>query len=408
MRKASIVLRPEQEDALRRMRDGCILCGGTGSGKSVVGIAYYISRMCEGSWTSGRMRKPKNLYIITTAMKRDRKEWDTDLMRFGLSRKRDCCIFPVNVIVDSWNNIHKYAKIEGAAFIFDEQRVVGSGAWAKAFQAIAKRNKWVLLSATPGDTWSDYIQVFVANGFYRNITEFKKRHCIYSRYTRYPKIDGYLEQGYLLSLRDRVLVQMDCVRGTERHVYSRAVPYDMSAYKDALKRRWNPYKGTPARDISELCYVLRRISNSHPGRIAEVVKLVREHGRCLIFYNFDYELDLLVKMCKKEGFIFAQWNGHAHEPLPTSSDWVYLVQYAAGSEGWNCTQCNTIIFFSQSYSYKQTEQASGRIERLDTPYKDLYYYHLRSTSKIDIAIRRALAAKKQFNETKYMAKIGRW
>lgn len=391
-----------------RMRNGCILCGGTGSGKSVVGIAYYISRMCEGSWKTCRMRKPKNLYIITTAMKRDRMEWDTDLGRFGLSRERTGCIFPVNVVVDSWNNIHKYIKVNGAAFIFDEQRVVGSGAWAKAFQAIAKRNQWVLLSATPGDTWSDYIQVFIANGFYRNKTEFTRRHCIYSRYcTRYPKIEGYLEQGYLLSLRDRILVQMDCVRSTQRHVYDRIVPYDVAKYKDAMKRRWNPYKGTPARDISELCYVLRRISNSHPGRVAEVVKLVRDHGRCLIFYNFDYELELLESMCRKEKFTYAQWNGHVHEPLPTSSDWVYLVQYTAGSEGWNCTQCNTVIFFSQSYSYKQTEQASGRIERLDTPYKDLYYYHLRSSSKIDIAISRALLAKKEFNNKKFLANFSK-
>jgi hypothetical protein len=388
------------------MRNGCILCGGTGSGKSVVGIAYYISRMCEGSWLTCKMKKPKNLYIITTAMKRDRMEWDTDLGRFGLSRDRECCLFPVNITVDSWNNIHKYTKVSGAAFIFDEQRVVGSGAWAKAFQAIVKKNQWILLSATPGDTWSDYIQVFIANGFYKNKTEFSRRHCVYSRYcTRYPKVEGYREQEYLLSLRDRLLVQMDCVRSTERHTFDRVVPYDLAMYKDASKRRWNVYKDAPARDISELCYVLRRISNSHPGRIAEVVKLVKDHGRCLIFYNFDYELELLEKMCKKEKFMYGQWNGHVHEPLPTGTNWVYLVQYTAGSEGWNCTQCNTVIFFSQSYSYKQTEQASGRIERLDTPYKDLYYYHLRSSSKIDIAIRRALLAKKQFNEAKYMAKF---
>lgn len=397
-------LRPEQKDALRRMHNGCILCGGVGSGKSMTGLAYYISTMCHGDWVKGSMAKPKDLYIITTAMKRDRFEWDSDMGKFGLCRNPEGCIFPVKVVVDSWNNISKYVDISGAAFIFDEQRVVGSGAWAKSFQKIVRKNEWILLSATPGDTWSDYIQVFVANGFYRNKTEFLKRHAIYNRYcTSFPKIEGYMEQGYLLSLRDRVLVDMDCERKTERHVYHKLVPYDFQAYRKAMKERWDPYEDRPIENISKLCYILRKISNSHEQRLKETLNLIREHGRCIIFYNYDYELKLLIELCQKEDISFAQWNSHAHEPIPGTSDWVYLVQYAAGSEGWNCISCNTIIFFSPSYSYKQMEQASGRIDRLNTPYKDLYYYHLRSSSKIDLAINRALMAKKQFNERKFVA-----
>lgn len=405
--RSLVKLRPEQEDALRRMHNGCILCGGTGSGKSITGLAYYISQMCQGDWKRGYMKKPKNLYIITTAMKRDRYEWDGDMGKFGLNRDRSACIFPVSVTVDSWNNIGKYTGVHGAAFIFDEQRVVGSGAWAKSFQKIVKKNAWILLSATPGDGFGDYIQVFIANGFYRNKTEFMTRHAIYNRYcTAYPKVDGYREQGYLLSLRERVLVDMECERNTERHVYHKLIPYDFVKYKQVMKDRWDPYENRPIENISKLCYILRRISNSHELRILEVAKLVKEHGRCIIFYNFDYELEQLSQMCEEYGFIFAQWNGHVHEPIPKTNDWVYLVQYAAGSEGWNCTTCDTIIFFSPSYSYKQMEQASGRIDRLNTPFHDLYYYHFRSSSKIDLAINRALVAKKQFNERKFVAKSG--
>lgn len=405
--RQALMLEPEQRDAVNRMHNGCILCGGTGSGKSVTGIAYYIRHMCEGNWGSKpRMRKPKNLYIITTAMKRDKREWDGDLGLFGLSRDRDLCIFPVSVIVDSWNNIGKYAGVRGAAFIFDEQRVVGNGPWAKAFQSIAKKNQWILLSATPGDTWADYVQIFIANGFYRNKTEFENRHVIWSRFSKYPKVDRYLENAYLMSLRERVLVDMDYIKSTERHEYYQIVPHDWHTYKQVMKNRKNPWSKQPITNISELCSILRKISNTDPQRVKEIVQIVKQRSRCIIFYNFNYELEILKKMCDDNGLIFAQWNGHEHEPIPNSSDWVYLVQYAAGAEGWNCISCNTIIFYSLSYSWRAMEQAAGRIDRRNTPYKDLYYYYFRSSSPIDLAINRALKRKEKFNENRYFSKLG--
>lgn len=407
LREQTIVLEPEQQAALKRMHNGCVLCGGVGSGKSIVGISYYICSVCRGHWGAfPQMKKPKDLYIITTAMKRDKHEWDDDLSKFGLNSDPDCNLYSVNVVVDSWNNIKKYVLVQDAFFIFDEQRVVGSGAWAKAFQKIAKRNQWIMLSATPGDTWSDYVQIFIANGFYRNKTEFENRHVIWAKFAKFPKVDRYLEQGYLMSLRERVLVDMDFKRSTERHIYTEIVPYDMALYKTVMRTRKNPWTGEPILNVSELCSILRKISNTHPHRVEEVAKLVKMHGRCIIFYNFNYELEMLKEMCRKHGVIFAEWNGHVHEPIPETCDWVYLVQYAAGSEGWNCTSCNAMIFFSLSYSWRAMEQAAGRIDRRNTPFKDLYYYQFRSTSKIDLAINNALKRKEKFNESRYFAKIG--
>lgn len=406
-RKQALILEPEQRDAVNRMHNGCILCGGTGSGKSVTGIAYYIRSVCNGNWGSKpSMKTPQNLYIITTAMKRDRFEWDGDLGLFGLSRDVDLCLYPVTVVVDSWNNIGKYKDVAGAFFIFDEQRVVGSGPWAKAFQAIAKKNQWILLSATPGDTWSDYVQIFIANGFYRNKTEFERRHVIWSRFAKYPKPAGYLEHAYLMSLRERILVDMDYVKSTERHEYHQLVPYDWQLYKRVIKTRKNPWTGEPIVNISELCSILHKVSNTHPQRVEEIKKLVRQHGRCIIFYNFNYELEILKAMCRDMGVIFAEWNGHVHESIPDSCDWVYLVQYAAGAEGWNCTSCNTVIFYSLSYSWRAMEQAAGRIDRRNTPFKDLYYYYFRSSSPIDLAINKALKKKENFNKSRYFSKLG--
>jgi hypothetical protein len=305
------------------------------------------------------------------------------------------------IVVDSWNNIGKYSGVSGAFFIFDEQRLVGSGAWVKAFYKIAKVNDWILLSATPGDTWSDYIPVFVANGFYKNKTEFNREHVIFSRFTKYPKIDRYLNTGRLIRLRNRILVDMEFERKTTAHHEDVYVNYDIPMYKDLMRNRWNIWTEEPFKSANELCYGLRKVVNSADSRQIVVMEIFEKHPRIIVFYNFDYELDILKHIYYGENVEIAEWNGHAHQPVPTSDRWVYLVQYTAGCEGWNCITTDTIIFYSQNYSYKVMAQASGRIDRLNTPYKDLYYYHLKSRSGIDLAISRALTEKKKFNERKF-------
>ena len=396
-------LRPYQMDAVKNMFNGCILNGGVGSGKSRTGLYYYFKEQ-GGSIDPDYvdMKNPRDLYIITTAKKRDSLEWELELSYFLMSTNPEVNHYKNHIVVDSWNNIKKYKNIYDAFFIFDEDRVTGSGAWVKAFYAIAKKNKWIILSATSGDTWSDYIPVFVANGFFRNKTEFLREHAVYSRFTKYPKIEKYIGTGKLLRLRDTLLVDMDFNRNTVRHYEDVYVNYDISRYKDAIRTRWDPYKNEPIQQASVLCYILRRIVNEDESRMKSLLEILEDHKRAIIFYNFDYELDILLKLAYGDGTVIAQWNGHKHEPVPNADKWVYLVQYTAGAEGWNCITTDTIIFYSQNYSYKTTEQASGRIDRMNTPYKDLYYYQIKSRSGIDLAISKALKQKQNFNETRFL------
>lgn len=306
------------------------------------------------------------------------------------------------IVIDSWNNIKKYADVTNAFFIFDEQRVVGYGAWTKSFLKIAKYNDWILLSATPGDTWSDYIPVFIANGFYRNKTDFTREHVVYSRFSKFPKIDRYINTGRLIRLRNSILIDMDFSRKTIAHHEDVYVRYDTTKYKEVTRTRWDPYRDEPIQQASGLCYVLRRIVNESEYRQVALLELLEKTPRAIIFYNFDYELDILLHLHLGDEVEVAQWNGHKHQPVPDSEKWIYLVQYTAGAEGWNCIKTDTIIFFSQNYSYKIMQQASGRIDRLNTPFTDLYYYHLKSRSGIDLAISKALDAKKNFNEGKFV------
>lgn len=404
----TVDLYPHQTKVLNEIKNGSVVKGGVGTGKSITAIAYFFTKVCEGQlkmngkgdW--GEMKKPRDLYIITTAKKRNDKDWEKECAPFILSSDPTISFGGVKVTVDSWNNIVNYKDVKDAFFIFDEQRLVGAGAWVKAFLKIASHNQWIILSATPGDTWSDYIPIFLAHGFYANRTEFAKRHIVYKPFAKFPQIDRYVETGILESYRRRVVVDMPYARHTKRHIQNVLVPHNEVMFRKAWKDRWHIFEERPIKDVAELFSVVRKLVNSDPSRIEEITKIQEKHPRLIIFYNFNYELEILRTLGEKLGVPIAEWNGHKHEPIPAGEKWVYLVQYTAGAEGWNCITTDATVFYSLNYSYKINEQARGRIDRINTQYTDLYYYYLRSSSQIDQAIWKSIVTKKNFNEKEFI------
>lgn len=400
----SISLRDYQLEAVRKMKNGCILCGGVGSGKSRTALSYFYLQQ-GGNETSlvGDDYQPmddvniQDLYIITTARKRDTLEWGQELIAFLMTTDEKTRVYNHKVVVDSWNNIQKYSDAKDAFFIFDEQRVVGSGAWSKSFLKITKSNNWILLSATPGDTWMDYIPVFVANGFYKNRSAFIREHVVYRWGAKYPQVDRFINTKKLERLKSEIIIYMDFERPTVPHHEDLYLDYDQELYRRIMRERWNPWEDKPLKDAGEMYYAFRKVVNSDESRSVALLELMEDHPKVIIFYNFDYELDILKSLVYPVGTELAEWNGHKHQPVPLGDKWVYLVQYAAGSEAWNCITTDTIVFYSQNYSYKVMAQAAGRIDRMNTPFKDLYYYHFKSRSYIDRAISRSLAQKRDFN-----------
>jgi hypothetical protein len=457
----SVELAPHQRKAVNALDNGKILWGGVGSGKTRTSLAYYVKK-----------ETPRDIYVITTAKKRDSRDWEEEGATFGIGKEEGGTLHG-RLVVDSWNNIQKYKDVHGAFFIFDEQRLVGSGTWVKSFLNLARKNRWILLSATPGDSWLDYIPVFVANGFYKNRTEFKREHVVYNTYSKFPKVDRYVSVGRLVRLKNQLLVEMPFDRHTVRHVETIKVDHDKDLFHKATIGRWHVYEERPLRDVAELFLVMRKIVNSDPSRLAAIRELMKYHHRLIIFYNFDYELEILRTLAgdlslanvppveepcpmTKTGssqltqslspsasksstnsitetaktttssspsptktrsdatskdatgncptVAIAEWNGHKHEEVPDTDRWIYLVQYTAGSEGWNCITTNAVVFYSLTYSYKQFEQAHGRIDRMNTPFIDLYYYILQSDSVIDRAVRNALNHKESFQESKFAPK----
>lgn len=383
-------LMDHQKDVLKHLSNGKILWGGVGSGKSIVALAYYMENEVG----------LENVYVITTAKKRDSLEWQRDAAKFGIGMDKDSTVAGV-LHIDSWNNIGKYVDVKNAFFIFDEQRLVGGGAWVKAFYKIIKNNNaWLLLTATPGDTWMDFIPVFVANGFYKNKTEFVRRHVRYAPFSRFPKIIGYFDVDVLEQYKREVLVAMPYESHTIRKHEDVMVPYDIDLFKTASEKRWNVFEDKPIENVAELFAVLRRIVYSDPRRLDALRGLMEKHPRLIVFYTYNYELDRLRELYDSFSDLYevAEWNGHVKNAIPTGENWVYIVQYTSGAEGWNCTSTDAMVFYSMTYSYKQFEQAQGRIDRLNTAYEHLYYYTLTSNSIVDRAVKKSILAKKDFNE----------
>lgn len=389
-------------EAVSKMKNGCILCGGTGSGKTRTSLAYYHQLMGGTLKPFTFMKNPIDIYIITSPKKRDSGDWEEEMAMFRLGVKDN--FYKNKVVVDSWNNIKKYIDIKGAFFIFDEQRVIGKGVWVHSFLKIAKNNQWILLSATPGDNWTDYVPVFLANGFYKSRYEFEQMHCIF-RYipnAAYKKIDRYVGIPRLMKLRNSILVDIPIERQTVQHHIDIFHNYDKERYKFLVQNRWNSEKSKPIENAAELCFNLRKLVNSDLSRVNSLLDILMEKKKVIVFYNYDYELDILLNVKWPKNVEVAQWNGHKHQEIPKSDMWIYLVQYAAGNEAWNCIDTDTIVFYSQNYSYKVMKQASGRIDRLNTKFINLWYYHFKSKAPIDIGISQAIKSKKRFNEERFV------
>lgn len=394
-----ISLKPEQYEACGKLKSGSILMGGVGSGKTYTSIFWAASQYGVDFFTEDRP-----LVVITTAMKRDliergadKPDWQQSLENCGIT----------NYIVDSWQNIEKYEHIKNSVFIFDEQRVVGYGKWGKSFiRTCWKDNKWILLSATPGDVWMDYMTVFIANKFYRNKTDFTTRHVVWDPYVKFPKVKKYIGTAVLEKYRNQIVVPMKDNRKTIRHRDYIYAEYDSFALDTLAKTRWNPYTDEPILNVAEYTQLVRRIVNTDPSRVRKAEDYILKHNKTIVFYNFNYELDILKEICEKHNLLYKEWNGKKHEHIPNEDKWVYLVQYTAGAEGWNCITANSILFYSVNYSYRKMEQAEGRIDRSNTKFTDLYYVYLTSLSKVDKDILKAVKEKKRFTEAAWGKKQG--
>lgn len=384
-----------QTQAIQDLRSGFILRGGVGSGKSRTSLAYILTSEYNG----------RDIYIITTAKKRDTHEWDQEAAILGWQVDGPCWD-NMTLTIDSWNNTKKYKDVKNAFFIFDEQKTSGGGAWAKTFLKIAKSNGWLLLSATPGDRWMDFWPIFVANGFYKNKTEFLDQHVMFRPFTTFPQISGYKHVKKLEFLLRSISVGIDVEKHVTWHEEDVYCDYNRALYQQIVKTRCDPKTLEPYDSMTGMVWGLRRLVNGSQGRLEALERVCRDHERVIVFYTTNFELEMLGHWLNKNDILWHQYNGQVHEPIPnTRRRWVYLVNYMSGAEGWECASADTVVLFSTNYSWRTLEQCKGRIDRRNTPWDILYAYHFVSIAPIDKAIRTANHNKEMFNEQAWASKL---
>ena len=208
-----------------------------------------------------------------------------------------------------------------------------------------------------------------------------------------------------MKFKKEILVNMDDDKATKQWHIDLTCSYDPVLYNAYADSRWNFEEDMPIMNASKLVYMLRKVCNSDPSRLEKLYEICQSHPKLIIFYQFDYERDLITCMLSFKGIPYAEYNGHIHQPIPTGDRWAYVV-HLSSSEGWNCIETDTVVFYSLSYSYRAYVQACGRTDRRTTPFQDLYYYRLKSASKIDKAIMDAHRRKKKFNEANWVKKQG--
>ena len=370
-----------QEEAIQKLHSGSVLYGATGSGKSLTGLAYYM-----------RCWSHLDLYIITTSKKRNAGEWEEEIAKLGC---------PPPKAIDSWNRLKNYRMVSDAFFLFDEHKVGGHGKWAQSMITIAKKNKWILLTATPGDVWDDYASIFIANEFVKNKTTWNEDFCIFDRISKYPKIIGYQREDVLKNMRDAVLVPMEYQ--SEKVPIPYVIPYKVDheeeAYVLARRKSLRHPEMRAFRNTSAMFAYMRMNLPDKESKIQALADVLKKEPKAIIFYNFTPEKYEIENAARQVNIPFFQYNGQIKDNVPDGDTWVYAVQYTAGAEAWNCITCRTVIFYSMNYSYKVMTQAKGRIDRCNSPFDELHYYYFISPDfEIDQEILNALTRKEKFNE----------
>lgn len=375
----AVTFKDYQKRAINQMHNGCILCGGVGAGKSLTSLGYIDKVYPSGT-----------VYIITPARKRNTGEWFDDIRKNDMDETR--------FVVDSWNNLSKYKDVKDAFFLFDEQKVSGKGTWAKSLIRIAKSNQWILLSATPGDTYDDYATVLIANGFVRNRTTWYDEYCVTKSQPFFHIVDHKNKDVIDMMIR-RIFIKMDYQSDKKR--IERVIPIQARSAgeeKEILMTHKAPGAQMPFTTFAAAIAYVRMNCYDKSKKTEALRKIIEKHKKIIVFYNFLSEKLEIERAAIDANVTINFYNGQRHDPIPDTDEWVYGVQYNSGAEAWNCITTNAMVFYSPNYSYKTMEQAHGRIDRVNSPYECLYYYMLLNELNIDNKVMNALSSKKDFNE----------
>lgn len=162
-------------------------------------------------------------------------------------------------------------------------------------------------------------------------------------------------------------------------------------------------------NIMALRQGMRRLSSSYNDEKIEAVEdlLNSTDDRVVVFYQFKNDFEVLNALCRKLGKPVVAVNGDRNDirkagnAYETKENSVCLIQWQSGGYGLNLQKAHVGVFFSLTESYELYEQARGRIHRKGQE-NPVIYYNICAKGTIDEKIARALAAREDYDDKKFV------
>ena len=113
------------------------------------------------------------------------------------------------------------------------------------------------------------------------LSQLIRSHVIFNRFVKYPKVEAYIDTWKLTENRQKILVHMHYEKKTKHVIKLMYASYDESLYKFVSEKRWNVYTDKPIKNISELCYVWRKIVNDDKSREDIIGRIIEEKRKVI-------------------------------------------------------------------------------------------------------------------------------
>lgn len=393
-----------QEKILNKSKENYLFHLGTGTGKTIIALHHYI-----------KYSYPLDLIIIAPAVKVKEGGWDREIKfvfnELGLE-------MPKYEVV-SYSKLKKYVAKKGH-YIFDECHYIknSTSLRGKISKELVKKYAtcFSLLSATPASKWEEWCNYFILWGICKNKTEFYKRYVVMGR-QRYGSIEFNTVVGY----QNTELLKEHIKRRTSKKytvndmvempdLIEQYIEFKCSSeYKKIKNDRIMESNGSIIKldTISKLYSTLRQQANiTDKLEYLEYIINSNEEDNVLIFYNFNYEKDMIINYLKskkiKVDYIIngVTKNYPIKENFELINNTVTLVQIQAGGTGIELTYINKVVYFSPTYSYQDYIQSIGRAYRNGQENKVLVY-KFKVLNSIETDIWECLERKEDFNERLY-------
>ena len=302
------------------------------------------------------------------------------------------------------------AKLHDFSLLLDESSLIQNSK-AKRTKFILKLNPdgIVLLSGTPvGGKYENLYSQLKLLGIKMTNSEYWSRFIKYriECYSGFPcKIPyGYKNVDELISLLNShgadFLKSDEVIDLPEQVFYHIDHGISNKYYDDILRDKYTVIDGkefiadNPLKRLLYLRICCGAYNAERLNRFSDLLEST--DNRIVVFYNFNAELDAIIKVCDKPYSIVNGQNKNI-DNFVNHDNGVVFVQYQSGAMGLNLQKANIIIYYSLPLSSELYEQSKKRIHRIGQK-STCFYYIMRCKKSVEEHIEKTLNMRRDYTD----------